>query len=84
MLDVQLMSRGYAWLDTGTNDSLLEASNFIKTIESRQGLKVGCIEEIAYCEGFITKKQLLYLISQYPKNEYTKYLYAIIKDNEIH
>ena len=53
------MSRGYAWLDTGTHDSLLEASNFIRTIETRQGLKISCIEEIAYKNGFINQKQLI-------------------------
>tara|TARA_B100001250_G_C19808360_1_gene794510 strand:+ start:602 stop:1474 length:873 start_codon:yes stop_codon:yes gene_type:complete len=73
-LEVQLMSRGYAWLDTGTHDSLLEASNFIKTIESRQGLKISCIEEIAFRKGFISLKQYKNLIDSLPKNSYQEYL----------
>lgn len=75
MLD--FMGRGYAWLDTGTEDSLLEASNFIQTIEKRQGLKVACIEEIAYENGFISKEQLLNLAHEYKNNEYGKYLIRI-------
>jgi len=78
MLDVQLMSRGYAWLDTGTNDSLLEASNFIKTIESRQGLKISCIEEIAYKYSYIDKKTLQKNAEEY-NNEYGNYLLSLIK-----
>ena len=73
-LHVQLLSRGVAWLDTGTHKSLLEAGMFIETIESRQGLKVGCIEEIALDKGFINKNQLKKLIISYPQNEYTEYL----------
>ena len=75
MLDI--MGRGYAWLDTGTEDSLLEASNFIQTIEKRQGLKVACIEEISYQKGFISKEQLLSLANEYKNNEYGKYLIRI-------
>ena len=77
-LSVELMSRGYAWLDTGTHDSLLEASNFIKTIESRQGLKISCIEEIAYKYGYITKDILLQTAKKY-NNEYGDYLISLIK-----
>jgi glucose-1-phosphate thymidylyltransferase len=73
-LNVKLLSRGFAWLDTGTHDSLLQASNFIATIEQRQGLKVSCIEEIAYKKGFITKKQLLDLAKPLCKNQYGEYL----------
>ena len=69
-LKVELMGRGYAWLDTGTHESLLEASNFIQTIENRQGLKVACIEEIAYEMGYITKEQLVELAQPLKKNQY--------------
>ena len=73
-LKVELMGRGYAWLDTGTHESLLEASNFIQTIENRQGLKVACIEEIAYEMGYIDKAQLLVLAEPLKKNQYGQYL----------
>ena len=75
-LKVELMGRGYAWLDTGTHESLLEASNFIQTIENRQGLKVACIEEIAYEMGYITKEELLELAQPLKKNQYGQYLIA--------
>jgi len=73
-LNVELMGRGYAWLDTGTHESLLEASTFIETIEKRQGLKVACIEEIAFEEGFISKDQLTDLAKPLAKNQYGQYL----------
>ena len=73
-LNVELMGRGYAWLDTGTHESLLEASTFIETIEKRQGLKVACIEEIAFEEGFISKKRLIDLAKPLAKNQYGQYL----------
>ena len=73
-LKVELMGRGYAWLDTGTHESLLEASMYIQTIEKRQGLKVACIEEIAYEMGYITKNQLLKLGDDLKKNQYGQYL----------
>ena len=73
-LTVELMGRGYAWLDTGTHESLLEASTFIETIERRQGLKVACIEEIAFEEGYITKEQLIELAQPLVKNQYGQYL----------
>jgi glucose-1-phosphate thymidylyltransferase len=76
-LSVELLGRGMAWLDTGTHDSLLQASNFIATIESRQGLKVSCIEEIAYKKGFIDREQLLKLAEPMKKNEYGQYLFKI-------
>ncbi|WP_333655642.1 glucose-1-phosphate thymidylyltransferase RfbA [Dissulfurispira sp.] len=73
-LRVELLGRGYAWLDTGTHDSLLDASEFIATIEKRQGLKIACIEEIAYCLGYIDKTQLLKLADSFKNNGYGQYL----------
>jgi glucose-1-phosphate thymidylyltransferase len=73
-LKVELMGRGYAWLDTGTHESLLEASSFIQTIENRQSLKVACLEEIAYEMGYISKEQLLELAEPLKKNQYGQYL----------
>lgn len=80
-LKVELMGRGYAWLDTGTHESLLEASQFIQTIENRQSLKVACIEEIAYEMGYISKEKLLELAEPLKKNQYGQYL--IHRANEI-
>ena len=79
-LDVQTMGRGYAWLDTGTHDSLLEASQFISTIEHRQGLKVSCPEEIAFRNGWIDAEQLLSLAKPLDKNGYGKYLLNILNE----
>jgi len=76
-LKVQLLGRGMAWLDTGTHDSLLQASNFIATIEQRQGLKIACIEEIAYKRGFIDKPQLKKLAGMLGKSSYGEYLNRI-------
>lgn len=73
-LKVELMGRGFAWLDTGTHESLLEASNFIQTIEHRQGLKVACLEEIAFEMGYISKDDLLELAEPLKKNQYGQYL----------
>lgn len=78
-LKTEIMGRGYAWLDTGTEDSLLEASNFIQTIEKRQGLKVACIEEIAFEKGYISKEQLLVLAEEYKNNDYGTYLLKLVK-----
>jgi glucose-1-phosphate thymidylyltransferase len=75
-LKVELMGRGYAWLDTGTHESLLEASSFIQTIENRQSLKVACLEEIAYEMGYISKEKLLELAEPLKKNQYGQYLIA--------
>lgn len=73
-LQVEILGRGMAWLDTGTHESLLQAGNYIHTIETRQGLKVSCIEEIAYKRGFINKEQLIDLAQPLKKNQYGKYL----------
>ena len=78
-LYVKLLGRGMAWLDTGTHKSLLEAGTFIETLESRQGLKVGCIEEIAFEKGFVNKDQLANLINSYPQNEYRKYIEKLLE-----
>ncbi|MGJ0577780.1 glucose-1-phosphate thymidylyltransferase RfbA [Xenorhabdus bovienii] len=77
-LSVAMMGRGYAWLDTGTHESLINASNFIQTIEERQGLKVSCPEEIAYRKGFINANQLVKLAEALSKNTYGKYLLKMI------
>ena len=78
-LSVELLSRGVAWLDTGTPDSLISAASFVQTIEARQGLKIACIEEIAHNLGFIDDAQLLKLADQYGKNEYSDYIRKILK-----
>jgi len=77
-LDVELMGRGFAWLDTGTPESLLEASNFIHTIEKRQGLKIACLEEIAFDKKYISRDQLRELATPLSKNEYGEYLMRIV------
>ncbi len=79
-LKVELLGRGMAWLDTGTHDSLLQASNFIATIEQRQGLKVSCIEEIAFKKGFISGEELLKLGEAMGKNQYGQYLIKLAKE----
>ncbi|ADE13134.1 glucose-1-phosphate thymidylyltransferase [Sideroxydans lithotrophicus ES-1] len=79
-LEVQLMGRGYAWLDTGTHESLLEASMFIQTLEKRQGLKIACPEEIAYRKGYISAEQLQRLIAPLAKNGYGQYLQRLLQE----
>ena len=74
LLDVEIMGRGFAWLDTGTHESLLEAATFIETIEKRQNLKVACLEEISYRMGYITREQLIELAQPLKKNAYGQYL----------
>ena len=83
-MKVKLLGRGMAWLDTGTHDSLLQAANFISTIEQRQGLKIACIEEIAYNKGYIDKNQLLKLGEKLQKNQYGQYLLKLIAQNPAH
>ena len=78
-LNVEIMGRGYAWLDTGTHENLLEASTFIEIIERRQGLKVACIEEIAFEKGYIDRQQLIDLALPLSKNQYGQYLLRIAK-----
>ena len=80
-LRVEIMGRGYAWLDTGTHESLLEAQQFIQTIEHRQGLKISCPEEIAFHKGWITLNDLHELAKPMSKNSYGKYLMRIIKES---
>ncbi len=81
-LMVQTLQRGFAWLDTGTHDSLSEASTFIECIEKRQGLKVACLEEIAYKKGWITREQLLEAALPMAKNNYGKYLLRLAEENQ--
>jgi glucose-1-phosphate thymidylyltransferase len=81
-LEVRLMGRGMAWLDTGTCESLLQASNFIATLEQRQGLKASCIEEIAFKRGYITRDQLIALAEPVKKSQYGKYLLKIAADED--
>ena len=79
-LKVQIMGRGFAWLDTGTHDSLAEASTFIEVIEKRQGLKIACLESIAYEKGWITADDLLRIAQPMAKNQYGQYLLNLIKE----
>lgn len=79
-LDVKLMGRGYAWLDTGTHDSMMEAASFIATIQKRQNLKVACLEEIAYRMGYINKEKLVELVQPMKKNDYGQYLLRLAKE----
>lgn len=79
-LKVELLGRGFAWLDTGTHDSLLDAGQFVQTIERRQGYKIACLEEIAYNNGWITKENILDIAKPLAKNGYGKYLYDLVKE----
>jgi glucose-1-phosphate thymidylyltransferase len=82
-LSVELMGRGYAWLDTGTHQSLLEAGQYVQVIEARQGLKIACIEEIAYRQGFIDREQFARLAEGLKKSTYGQYLMDILKQEEV-
>lgn len=81
-LKVELLGRGFAWLDTGTHDSLLDAASFVETIEKRQGFKVACLEEIAYRQGWLTEKQVLDAAEKSKKNGYGQYLFKLIENKE--
>lgn len=78
-LKVKLLGRGYAWLDTGTHDSLLSAGQFVQTVEHRQGYKIACLEEIAYNSGWISKEDVLRLANELDKNDYGKYLRELVE-----
>ena len=80
-LSVEIMGRGYAWLDTGTHETLLEAQNFVQTIENRQGLKIACPEEIAFHKGWLSMQQLQKLVLSMTNNGYSQYLMKIIKES---
>lgn len=82
-LNVELMGRGFAWLDTGTHESLLEAGMFVETIEKRQGYKIACLEEIAYNNGWLIKEQLLTIGQSMSKNAYGQYLISLVNENVI-
>ncbi len=79
-LNVQIMGRGFAWLDTGTHNSLADAANYVRTIEDRQGLNIACIEEIAYKMGYIDKKQALALADKYEKSGYGTYIHRVVEE----
>lgn len=82
-LKVELLGRGFAWLDTGTHDSLIEAGQFVQTIEHRQGYKIACLEEIAYRNGWINKEKILEIAKPLSKNGYGQYLYDLVKDIDV-
>lgn len=82
LLDVRQLGRGYAWLDTGTHGSLLDAGNFVRTLESRQGLQSGCLEEIAYAKKWISREQVLERAKLFSKNEYGRYLLSVVGEIE--
>jgi glucose-1-phosphate thymidylyltransferase len=81
-LDVEIMSRGFLWMDTGTHDSLLEAANFVSTVQNQQNLRIAAVEEVAYRMGYISSEQLLGLAQPLSKNDYGKYLIKLAKENK--
>ena len=83
-LKVEIFGRGIAWLDTGTPESLLEASTFIGAIEHRQGLKIACLEEIAYLKNFISKSDFVRIINSLPNSSYKDYLSEILKNDQLY
>jgi glucose-1-phosphate thymidylyltransferase len=80
ILRVELLGRGFAWLDTGTHDSLLDAGAFVETIEKRQGLKIACVEEVAYRMGYIAEPQMRKLAEPMRKNAYGQYMLQVLND----
>ncbi|MCT7650794.1 glucose-1-phosphate thymidylyltransferase RfbA [Aliarcobacter butzleri] len=82
-LKVEFLGRGFAWLDTGTHDSLLDAGQFVQTIEHRQGYKIACLEEIAYNNGWINKEKILEIAKPLSKNGYGQYLYDLVKEDNV-
>ncbi|RXI28663.1 glucose-1-phosphate thymidylyltransferase RfbA [Aliarcobacter trophiarum] len=82
-LKVELLGRGFAWLDTGTHDSLIEAGQFVQTIEHRQGYKIACLEEIAYRNGWINKEKILEIAKPLAKNGYGQYLFDLVKETDV-
>lgn len=82
-LKVELLGRGFAWLDTGTHDSLIDAGQFVQTIEHRQGYKIACLEEIAYNNGWISKEKVLEIAKPLSKNGYGQYLYSLVKESHV-
>lgn len=78
-LHIQLLGRGFAWLDTGTHESLLQASQYVQTVENNQGIKIACLEEIAYNMGFLSKESIIQIASQYKNNEYYSYIKSLVE-----
>jgi glucose-1-phosphate thymidylyltransferase len=79
-LNVEILGRGFAWLDTGTHESLLEAAQFVETIEKRQGYKIACLEEIGFNNGWLTKQQIMTLAKPMMKNTYGQYLISMMEE----
>jgi len=82
-LKIELLGRGFAWLDTGTHDSLIDAGQFVQTIQHRQGYKIACLEEIAYNNGWIDKEKILEIAKLLSKNSYGEYLYSLVKEDDV-